>query len=178
MAALRKQHLLSGLIGGLTAAFIASLWPSFRDLAGAAVAVGDQAPAFRLMSENGQPTQLADFRGKFLILNFWATWCPPCVQEIPSLNQFHKKWSSRGVVVLGVSVDRDLEVYQKFLQKAQVQFLSVRDPERKVSRLYGTFKYPESYFIDPQGKVVHKIIGPADWTDPKMFDYLEQLLRG
>jgi len=178
MARLAKRHFLPGSIAVLTVAFIASLWPSFRDITGPAVAVGDEAPEFHLMSETGKRIQLKDFQGKFLVLNFWATWCPPCVEELPSLNQFQEQFSNRGVVVLGVSVDEDLQTYQKFLRTAGVQFLTVRDPERKVSRLYGTFKYPETYFIDPTGKVVQKIIGKAEWNDPKMLAYMEQLLKG
>jgi peroxiredoxin len=173
----KRQHVLGGLIALLLAGFLFVIEPSFRDLAGPAVAVGDAAPAFRLTAETGQPVDLNDFRGRFLVLNFWATWCPPCVEEMPSLNQFHKQFAGRGVIVLGVSVDRDREAYQRFLERAGVEFLTVRDPERKVSRLYGTFKYPETYFIDPQGKVVQKIIGKADWTDPRMFDYMNQLLK-
>ena len=178
MALIRKQHVLPGLIGLLTAAFLLTLRPSFQDAGGAGVAVGDEAPEFHLMSETGQPIQLKDFRGQFVVLNFWATWCPPCVDEMPSLNRFHQRFASRGVVVLGVSVDDNFHAYQQFLKKAGVEFLTVRDPERKVSRQYGTFKYPETYFIDRQGKVAHKFIGPKDWNDPEILDFMDQLLRG
>jgi len=111
------------------------------------------------------------------VLNFWATWCPPCVEELPSLERFHDRFRSRGVVVLGVNEDDDLTVYRDFLRKQGVQFLTVRDPERKVSHRYGTFKYPETYFIDRSGKVVQKIVGPANWNDPEITSYMEQLLR-
>ena len=178
MPRLSKRRLLPGLIALLTVAFIASLWPSFHASSGPVVQVGDEAPPFSLMSDAGQAIQLTDFRGKFVILNFWATWCPPCVEEMPSLERFHDRFAARGVVVLGVSVDEDRSAYQQFLQKTGVQFPTARDPERNVSRLYGTFKYPETYFIDRTGKVVQKVIGPANWTDQQMLDYMEQLLRG
>jgi cytochrome c biogenesis protein CcmG/thiol:disulfide interchange protein DsbE len=177
MVRLSRQHLLPGLIGALTIAFLVSIWPSFRGAEGSVVQVGDNAPEFNLMSENGEPIQLKDFRGKFVVLNFWATWCPPCVEELPSLERFHDRFRSRGVVVLGVNEDDDRNVYRAFLQKQGVQFLTARDPERKVSHRYGTFKYPETYFIDRSGKVVQKIVGPANWNDPEITSYMEQLLR-
>jgi cytochrome c biogenesis protein CcmG/thiol:disulfide interchange protein DsbE len=178
MARLGKPHVLPALIIALTAALLATLWPVFRDITGPAVRVGDEAPEFDLMSDTGRTIQLKDFQGKFLILNFWATWCPPCVDELPSLNRFSQRFAGQNVVVLGVSVDEDAAAYQKFLKDAGVQFPTVRDPARKVSRLYGTFKYPESYFIDRQGKVVQKIVGPADWDNPELVGFMQQLLRG
>lgn len=177
MIRLERRYVLPGLIVALAVAFIISLRPSFQDASGPAVQVGDEAPDFDLMSESGQPIQLKDFRGKFVILNFWATWCPPCVEELPSLERFHGQFASRGVVVLGVSEDEDRAAYEQFLKKAGVQFPTVRDPNRKVSHQYGTFKYPETYFIDRQGKVVQKVIGATNWTDPQMIGFMEQLLQ-
>ena len=178
MPRLTREHLLPGLIAALTVAFLISIRPSFEGLSGPAVREGDEAPEFNLMSDRGQPIQLKDLRGKLVILNFWATWCQPCVEEIPSLARFSDQFASRGVVVLGVSVDEDRDVYQKFLERAGVKFLTARDPERKISRLYGTFKFPETYLIDRGGKVVQKVIGKAEWMDPEMLRYMEQLLQG
>lgn len=174
--ALGREQVIPGGIAVLTVAFVASLWPSFQNLTGAGVEVGDDAPDFSLMSDRGQTIQLKDFRGKFLVLNFWATWCPPCLEELPSLNRFHEQFAQRGVVVLGISVDEDADTYREFLKKAGVQFLTARDPEKKVSRSYGTFKYPETYFIDKQGKIVQKIVGARDWTDPQLIADVGQLL--
>jgi peroxiredoxin len=119
---------------------------------------------------------LDNFGGKLLVLNFWATWCPPCVQEMPSLDQFSREFSKDGVVVLGISVDKDVNAYRKFLSRAQVSFLMARDPEGKINAEYGTFKYPETYLINPQGKVVQKVIGPESWTDPRMTQMVRALL--
>jgi len=178
MAALRKLRLLAGSVAVLTGGLLYSLWPVFRDAGGPAVEVGEQAPEFGLASDDGRSVHLKDFRGQLVVLNFWATWCPPCVEEMPSLNRFHQRFAGRGVVVLGVSVDEDRQAYQEFLQKTGVKFLNLRDPDRKVSRLYGTFKYPETYLIDRQGRVVQKVIGQTDWTDQRMLDFVSQLLRG
>ena len=173
---LGREQLIPGGIAVLTLAFIGSLWPSFQNLTGTGVEVGDDAPDFSLMSDRGQTIQLQDFRGKLLVLNFWATWCPPCLEELPSLSLFHERLAGRGVVVLGVSADENADVYREFLKKAGIQFLTARDAQRKVSHAYGTFKYPETYFIDKQGKVVQKIVGPRDWTDPQLLADIEKLL--
>jgi peroxiredoxin len=173
---LGREQLIPGGIAVLTLAFIGSLWPSFQNITGTGVEVGDDAPDFSLMSDRGQTIQLQDFRGKLLVLNFWATWCPPCLEELPSLSLFHERLAGRGVVVLGVSADENADVYREFLKKAGIQFLTARDAQRKVSHAYGTFKYPETYFIDKQGKVVQKIVGPRDWTDPQLLADIEKLL--
>ena len=178
MPRLNKDHVLPGLIAILTVAFLISIRPSFEGLSGPAVQEGDEAPEFNLTSDQGQAIQLKGLRGKLVILNFWATWCQPCVEEIPSLGRLSEQFASRGVVVLGVSVDQDREVYKRFLDRAGVRFLTARDPERKISRLYGTFKFPETYLIDRSGKVVQKVIGKAEWMDPEMLRYMEQLLQG
>jgi len=175
--ALGRPHVVPGLIAILTVAFIGSLWPSFQNITGAGVEVGDDAPDFHLTSDTGRTIQLQDFRGKFLVLNFWATWCPPCLDELPSLNQFAERFASQGVVVLGVSIDEDDDLYRDFLKKAGVRFLTARDPSRKVMHSYGTFKVPETYFVDRTGKVVQKIVNKRDWTDPQIVADVEQLLK-
>ena len=140
------------------------------------IVVGDTAPSFSIAADNGRTVTRSDFGGKLLVLNFWATWCPPCLEEMPSLDQFQKRFAGSGVVVLGVSVDRSDRLYRDFLKKASVSFLTARDPEGRISAGYGTYKYPESYLIDRTGKVVQKIIGPTNWTDEKMISYVQSLL--
>jgi peroxiredoxin len=140
------------------------------------VVVGDSAPDFTITADNGRTVSASNFGGKLLVLNFWATWCPPCINEIPSLDQFQKLFASSGVVVLGVSVDKDEQVYKRFLSRAKVSFMTARDPGNKINAEYGTFKFPETYLINSDGKVVMKVINETDWTDPKMLDYVKSLL--
>jgi len=140
------------------------------------VVVGDSAPDFTITADNGRTVSTSNFGGKLLVLNFWATWCPPCINEIPSLDQFQKLFASSGVVVLGVSVDKDEQVYKRFLSRAKVSFMTARDPGNKINAEYGTFKFPETYLINSEGKVVMKVINETDWTDPKMLDYVKSLL--
>src|SRR5689334_17992507 len=114
--------------------------------------IGAVAPEFTVQDSDRKVT-LSDFRGKIVVLNFWATWCPPCVEEMPSLVQLQHRFKDKNVVLLGVSLDVDGDAYHKFLKDHGVDFLTVRDPDQKSSSLYGTFKYPETYIIDRNGVV-------------------------
>jgi thiol-disulfide isomerase/thioredoxin len=145
--------------------------------------VGDSAPGFRVKTENGAVMTPTNFGGKVLILNFWASWCAPCVQEIPSLNQIQKMFASQGLVVLGVNVDSKEDLYRNMLRRFQVTFQTVRDPQENINYRYGTYKVPESYIIDRNGKVLQKYAGLPDvngewkvWTDPQIVSYVRSLL--
>ncbi|HLK19954.1 MAG TPA: TlpA disulfide reductase family protein [Bryobacteraceae bacterium] len=147
------------------------------------VGVGDTAPNFRVKTEKGAVLTPKDFGGKLLVLNFWASWCAPCVQEIPSLNQFQKMFAQQGVVVLGINVDRKEDAYRNMLNRFQVTFQTVRDPEENINYRYGTYKIPESYIIDRNGKVLQKYAGLPEvngewkpWTDPEIVNYVRSLL--
>jgi peroxiredoxin len=138
------------------------------------VVAGDSAPEFTIRTDNGKQISVPNFGGKLLVLNFWATWCPPCVQETPSLSQFAAQFASKGVVVLGVSVDKDEKQYRAFMRRFRPMFETARDFQ--IHEDYGTFMYPETYFIDSHGKVVKKIAEGADWSDPQLVQYVNSLL--
>ncbi|HUI50276.1 MAG TPA: TlpA disulfide reductase family protein [Terriglobales bacterium] len=125
---------------------------------------------------NGKSEHLSDFRGKVVVLNFWATWCPPCVEETPSLIELNKRIANRNGVVLGVSVDEDDAAYQKFIQEHGINFPTSRDASKKSAQDYGTVMYPETYIIDRHGKIARKIIGPQDWNSAEMVSYFDALL--
>ena len=135
--------------------------------------VGGPAPDFTVQDAD-RKVSLHDFLGKTVVLNFWATWCPPCVDEMPSLVKMQASLKDR-VVVLAVSVDEDERSYRTFLKKNNVDLLTVRDPQQKSNELYGTFKFPETYIIDRNGVVQRKFIGPVDWTRPDVVEYLNKL---
>ena len=135
--------------------------------------VGNPAPDFTVQDADHK-VSLHDFRGKTVVLNFWATWCPPCVEEMPSLVKMQSNLKDR-VVVLAVSVDEDERSYRTFLKKNNVDLVTVRDPQQKSNELYGTFKFPETYIIDRNGVVQRKFIGPVDWTRPDVVQYLNKL---
>lgn len=125
---------------------------------------------------NGHATRLSDLKGKVVLLNFWATWCPPCVDEAPSLNALQKRIAPLGGTVLGVSVDDDEQAYQQFIKNYQLAFPTFRDTTKQIPLMYGTTMYPDTYIIDRQGKLDRKIVGPQDWSNPEMTQYLDKLL--
>jgi thiol-disulfide isomerase/thioredoxin len=110
-----------------------------------------------------------------VVLNFWATWCAPCVQELPSLVEMQRRLKSKGVTVIAISVDVDEKAYQRFVTDHYVNLLTVRDPGGKTSARYGTFKFPETYIIDGNGVLQRKFLGAVDWTEPDVLDLLGKI---
>jgi cytochrome c biogenesis protein CcmG, thiol:disulfide interchange protein DsbE len=160
------------------AVLVAFALPSYRQ--GEASIAGRTAEDFS-MEMNGKPMKLSGYRGKVVVLNFWASWCPPCVAETPSLNNLQTRIEQRGGLVLGVDVDEDPQAYQKFLTVHGVVFPTWRDPSVKgttsqVALDYGTSVYPETYVIDRRGKITRKIIGEQQWDSPEMTAYFDALL--
>jgi cytochrome c biogenesis protein CcmG/thiol:disulfide interchange protein DsbE len=148
--------------------------PSYRQ--GEASIAGKTAEDFPL-DLSGKPTHLSDLRGKVVVLNFWASWCPPCVEETPALNHLEKYMASRNGMVLGVSIDDDPSAYKKFLKDQNVSFTTYSDPSmKKIERDYGTSMIPETYIIDRHGKIARKVIGPQQWDSPEMLAYFDALL--
>jgi len=136
--------------------------------------IGTAAPEFTVQDAD-RKVSLSELRGKVVVLNFWATWCGPCVEEMPSLVQLQQRFKDKGVSVVGISIDVDGDAYHKFLKDYKVDFLTVRDPDQKTSNLYGTFKWPETYIIDRGGIVRRKFIGPVEWSQPEIVDFLSKL---
>jgi cytochrome c biogenesis protein CcmG/thiol:disulfide interchange protein DsbE len=136
--------------------------------------IGSAAPDFTVQDSDRKVT-LSQFRGNVVVLNFWATWCPPCVEELPSLMSMQARMKEKGVIVLGVSIDVDADSYHGFLKDRNVNFLTVRDPEQKSSGLYGTFGWPETYIIDRKGVMRRKLIGPVDWNSREITEFLSTL---
>lgn len=134
------------------------------------------APEFSVQ-DSARTVALKDLRGKVVVLNFWATWCPPCVEELPSLVAMQAQMRDQ-VTVFAVSVDEDEEAYRQFLVEHRVELLTVRDPSKKSALMYGTVKYPESYIIDPSGIVRRKYVGPVDWTQPAVREFLAKSQAG
>ena len=135
--------------------------------------VNNLAPDFTVQ-DSERTVALRDFRGKVIVLNFWATWCPPCIEEMPSLSAMQARLRER-VNVVAISVDEDAEAYHRFLRENNIQLLTVRDAQRQSNRLYGTEKYPETYVIDRSGVLRRKFVGPVEWTSPEIIEYLSKL---
>ena len=136
--------------------------------------VGAPAKDFTVQ-DSDRIVSLTQFRGQVLVLNFWATWCAPCTQELPSMMDMQDRLKAQGVTVLGVSIDVDNDAYHRFLKQRSVNFLTVRDPDQKVAGLYGTSVWPESYVIDREGNLRRKFIGPINWDSPEVIQFLSKL---
>ena len=171
MQSSNTDRLLRGGIVLLSAVLVFFIYSGIHERV---VVAGDTAPDFTITADNGQTVSLPAFKGKLLVLNFWASWCPPCVQETPSLSQFAATYAPKGVVVLGISVDKDEKAYKNFLQRFKPNFLTKR--EFQLHEDYGTFMYPETYIINSKGKVLHKLAEPVEWMDPRMTQLIDSLL--
>jgi len=152
--------------------------PSYRQ--GEDSIAGKKAKDFSV-EISGKPRHLSDYKGTIVVLNFWATWCPPCVEETPALNRLHKYIASRNGVILGIAADEDTAAYDKFLRDQGVLFPTYRDPATKdnhspIAQTYGTSMYPETYVIDRNGKIARKFIGFQQWDSPEMLAYFDALL--
>src|SRR5215471_15975782 len=108
---------------------------------------GDHAPVFSLTTDRGKRITPQEFGGNLLVLNFWETSCVPCVKEIPSLSEFARKFRSEHVVVVAVSGDEDAEKYRRFLRDRRIALETYRDPDRRISKSFGTDMFPEMYII-------------------------------
>jgi len=156
----------------LILAFVGVIAYSLRDTS---AKEGSKAPQFIITTDEGHHISTTSFGGKVLVLNFWATWCAPCVQEIPSLNEFQKEFAKDGVVVVAVSIDKNPQRYRNFLNHFHVAFDTARDPNADISAEYGTFLIPESYIIK-DGRVVRKFGNAENWLTDDMKQYVQSLL--
>ncbi|MCI0483816.1 MAG: TlpA family protein disulfide reductase [candidate division NC10 bacterium] len=139
---------------------------------------GYLAPDFVLPRLDGQTVRLSDLRGKAVLLNFWATWCSPCRQEMPTIEKVYQDSKSRGLEVLAVSLDAGSKsVVKSFMQELNLEFPVLLDPEMEVLRVYRMVGIPASFLIDKQGIIRHREVGYRDWTDPESRRLLEGILR-
>jgi len=134
--------------------------------------IGKPAPEFAL-NDGQRSVDLAKFRGRVVVLNFWASWCAPCIEEMPSLELMQRELPQ--VQVLGVDSDEEFSTYQSFIAARHVSVLTVFDQAQTSNALYGSFRYPETYIIDKKGVVRRKLIGPQDFTSADIIDYLKKL---
>jgi cytochrome c biogenesis protein CcmG/thiol:disulfide interchange protein DsbE len=134
--------------------------------------LGKAAPQF-VVSDGVQTIDLSKLRGHVVVLNLWATWCAPCVQELPSLLAMHHELPN--VDVVAVSMDEDDAAYRAFLTRWGIDFTTVRDPTARVNALYGTKQIPESYVIDEKGVLRRKFVSSQNWTSPDIIEYLKHI---
>ncbi|MGH9560355.1 MAG: TlpA family protein disulfide reductase [Terracidiphilus sp.] len=133
---------------------------------------GKIAPDFTV-SDGSTSVHLANYRGHVVLLNFWATWCMPCLEEMPSLLALHHE--EPGLVILAVSIDDNPEAYSRYIARNHIDLITVRDPEESAAKLYHTDMWPETYVIDRNGIIRRKFVGPQDWTSSEIDRYLKGL---
>ncbi|MEW6739417.1 MAG: peroxiredoxin family protein [Nitrospirota bacterium] len=137
------------------------------------------APDFTLNDINGKKVNLSEFRGKAVLLNFWATWCGPCRAEMPSLNNLYNEYKDKGLVVLAVSVDASEKPVKSFARELKLTFPVLMDKDKAVSfDEYAVLGLPTTFLIDRNGVVIEKIMGEREWDSPQMKEKILKLLGG
>ena len=144
-----------------------------------AVEVGSIAPDFTLENMQGEKVSLEQFRGKVVILNFWATWCPPCRNEMPSMEVLHQTFKDDDLVLLAINVEKEgRKQVARFLQESPYSFPILLDDENQVLMRYRVFQYPESFIVDRSGVVVKKVIGAVHWMGGDLYNLLHFMVKG
>jgi peroxiredoxin len=138
---------------------------------------GTAAPDFRLPRLDGEgEVALAELRGRVVLVNFWATWCKPCEDEMPAMERLYRRLQGSGFEVLAISVDEDADQVRRFRERLGLSFPILWDPEREVSGTYQTFRYPESLLVGPDGVVVERYVGEKEWDAEAYVDRIRRLL--
>ncbi|MEE9146064.1 MAG: TlpA disulfide reductase family protein [Candidatus Tectomicrobia bacterium] len=139
--------------------------------------VGQPLSDFTLPDLQGTMVHLEALRGKVVFINIWATWCPPCVEEMPTMQRLYDRLHARGLEVLAISIDPlGAQVVGPFMQQYRLTFPALLDPAGSIERLYRTGGVPESFIVDKRGLLVEKVVGPRDWSHPRMIAMFDRLL--
>lgn len=139
---------------------------------------GQEAPAFSLPSLDGAAVRLADQRGKVVLLNFWATWCKPCEDEMPAMQRLYERLAGAEFEMLAVSVDEERPVVEAFRERLGLTFPILHDPGKEVAAAYQSYRFPESYLIDRDGRILARYVGPRSWDAAVYVDRIRRLAAG
>ena len=142
--------------------------------------IGEGIPAldFTFPGLDGKNTSLSDYKGKVVLVNIWATWCPPCVKEMPSMQKLYKEFNRKNFEILAVSIDAaGVDAVAPFMKKHKLSFPALMDPKGTIKSMYRVTGIPESFIIDKQGILVGKIIGPRDWATQEIFGFFQDLIQ-
>ena len=143
------------------------------------VVAGETAPDFQLEDTKGNLISLSSLRGKVVLVNFWATWCPPCREEMPAMERLHEVMSGDDFVMLAINTEqKGRTVVPEFLKKTPYTFPILFDDKEVVQQQYGVYKFPESFVIRKDGIIDQKIVGPLDWSSTKTIAYFKGLTKG
>ena len=166
------------LVGGsLYLGSASSSRPSYEPVKVAAM--GNVAPDFQLEDTKGNKVSLVGLRGKVVLVNFWATWCPPCRAEMPSMEKLNAAMAGEDFVMLAINVEENgRTVVPDFLKKTPHTFSVLYDDQGVAQRLYGVYKFPESFVVRKNGIIDDKVIGAIDWAHPETIEYFKGLAKG
>jgi len=159
---------------GIVAMVGAGAWLGLPE-AKKSVSEGGVAAPYSLPDLKGVMHSLPE--GEVVLLNFWATWCPPCRKEMPSMAELHRKYAAKGLTVVAISVDRDVDDLSAFVREYKLPFQVLHDAESKTSHSYGVFRYPETFLIDRQGQVRYHLVGAVEWMSESITKGVEGLLN-
>jgi peroxiredoxin len=139
--------------------------------------VGQPAPGFTLPGLDGKMVSLSDYRGHVVLVNVWATWCPPCVDEMPSMEKLYRELKGEKFEILAISIDAPgKKAVAPFMKKYNLSFPALMDPNGTIKALYQTTGVPESFIINQEEILIEKIIGPRDWAAPAVVGFFRNLL--
>ena len=140
--------------------------------------VGQPAPDFTLPGLDGKMVSLSDYRGHVVLVNVWATWCPPCVDEMPSMERLYQELKDENFEIVAISIDAmGAEAVASFMEKNNLNFAALLDPEGTIKSVYQITGVPESFIVNKKGILVEKIIGPRNWAAPEVVKYFRDLIR-
>jgi peroxiredoxin len=172
-SALRTAAIVAVVVG------LAFAYVRLAERKGYALKAGGVAPPVRLPSLAGGEVDLGSLRGRVVVLNFWATWCPPCVAEMPSLERLHRTLGPEGLAVVTVSTDEDEAELRRFVSEHALTLPVLRDPGGRVAASdYRTTGYPETFTLDRGGVLLEHTVGPAEWDTPAALAHFRVLLGG
>lgn len=149
---------------------------TLADAAELKAGAGGPAPALALNDLSGRAHRLSDYRGQVVLVNFWATWCEPCRDEMPSIQNLKVKLAGKPFAVLAVNLDEPESRIRRFLSQANVDFTVLLDPERRAAKAWEARILPASFVIGPDGRVRYSVVGEINWSDPDVVDRLSELL--
>jgi peroxiredoxin len=166
-----------GLAAAVAVAVFAALW--FSEPPPDPIRAGQEAPLFELPRlDGGEPISLAALRGRVVLLNFWATWCKPCEDEMPAMQRLHQTLAATDFELLAVSVDAGRDEVAAFRERLGLDFPILLDPDKRVAGAYQSYRFPESYLIGRDGRILARYIGPRDWDAAVYLERIRKLLDG
>jgi peroxiredoxin len=168
------------LAGGIVLLWGGAAWardPAFENMEVAHASTPAAAPEFTLPTPDGKKVSLAQLRGQVVFVNFWATWCPPCRVEMPSMERLHQQFKGRGLAMLAIDIGESPKQVARFMKEFRLSFPALVDADSTVASRYGVQGSPVTVLIDRNGRVVGRAVGPRDWASPEGQALVRSLLE-